>query len=284
MSRGRPWTHADTFELRRLASQGLTIRAIAERMGRGRAHIADRADRHGIDVRRVIKRKKWPAGAEETLVRLFPTHSAAEIAAEIGVKVATVHNRARLLGLRKARDWKAARTTRRWLEGRHEGSRSHHFAPGHVPHNRGVPQSEWLPDPGRGVETRFRKGRPATAARNYIPIGGLRVTKDDTLERKVTDDPRLAPARRWVSVARLVWEAAHGPIPPKHVVRFKDGMHTAQEAEITPDRLECISMSENMARNSYHNYPAPIPQIIQLRGALNRKINNRTRKHEEATP
>lgn len=140
--------------------------------------------------------------------------------------------------------------------------------------------AEWMPDPGRSVETRLKPGRPAHQARNYVPIGGLRVTRDGTLERKVTDDPHIAPARRWVAVARLVWEAANGPIPKGHVVRFKDGMRTAEESEITVDRLECISRNENMRRNSYHNYPQPIPQLIQLRGALNRKISNRTRKKQ----
>ena len=250
MSRGRPWTALDTCELRRLAGNGLTFREIAKALNRSPSHIRQRAEHHGIEVVRVSKRKIWPAKATETLLRMFPTYSAGEIAAELGVTVATVHRRANLLGLRKSKGWRAERTARRWLEGRHETSRA-------------------------SVETRFNPVRPSSAARNYIPIGALRVTNEGSLERKVTDDPRLAPARRWVAVARLVWEAAHGPIPSGHVVRFRDGMHTTVESDITPDRLECITRRENMRRNSIHNYPQPIPQLVQLRGALNRKINNR---------
>ena len=278
MSSGRPWTVLDTLELRRLAAKGLSLREIAERMGRGPGHIRARARSDGVAVRRVVRRKAWPTGAEETLVRLFPTHSAEEIAEVLGVPIATIYRRSRLLGLRKSKGWRTERTTRRWLAGQQEGSRATQFRPGDVPHNKGRPQAEWMPDPGRSVATRFKPGRPASAARNYIPVGALRLSHDGNLERKVTDDPRLAPARRWVAVARLVWEAAHGPIPPKHVVRFRDGMHTAVEAEITPERLECISQRENMRRNSIHNYPQPIPQLVQLRGALNRKIRNRSKQ------
>lgn len=80
----------------------------------------------------------------------------------------------------------------------------------------------WLAG-GRSVETQFKKGRPAHEARNYLPIGSTRITKDGYIERKVTDDPSLVPARRWKMEHRLVWEAEHGEIPPGHVVVFLDG-------------------------------------------------------------
>lgn len=82
--------------------------------------------------------------------------------------------------------------------------------------------------PGSGAKgpnrTSFKKGCMSGAARhNYVPIGSFRVSKDGYLEQKVTDDPHRAPARRWVGVHRLNWEAAHGPIPEGHVVSFIDG-------------------------------------------------------------
>lgn len=70
----------------------------------------------------------------------------------------------------------------------------------------------------------FQKGAlNGAAARNYQPIGSLRWSKEGYLERKVTDDPSLWPARRWVGEHRLMWEQAHGPIPDGHVVVFLDG-------------------------------------------------------------
>jgi len=54
-------------------------------------------------------------------------------------------------------------------------------------------------------------------------------------------------------------------------------------SEITLDRVECISLAENMRRNSYlTRYPKEVADLIRLRGALNRKINTRERRRAEA--
>lgn len=89
---------------------------------------------------------------------------------------------------------------------------------------------------GRSAETQFKKGRPAHEARNYLPIGSTRVSKDGYIQRKVTDDPSLVPARRWVAEHRLLWDAAHGPIPDGHVVVFLD----ADKTNIALDNLRCV--------------------------------------------
>ena len=111
------------------------------------------------------------------------------------------------------------------------------------------------------------------AQHNYVPIGTLRISKDKYLERKFTDDPTLKPTMRWAAVHRLVWQAAHGQIPDGHIVVFKKGMKTVLEEEITVDRLECITMAENMRRNSpYLNNP-DMAKLYQLKGAIMRQVN-----------
>ena len=63
-------------------------------------------------------------------------------------------------------------------------------------------------------ETQFKKGRPASEARNYVPIGTEKVDpKRKVLMRKVTDDPALFPVNRWRPVHVMVWEAENGPVP-----------------------------------------------------------------------
>lgn len=212
----------------------------------------------------------------------YPKDAAQDLARSLGRSEHAVYMRANLLGLRKDAEWMADRTRRQWAAGQHENSRRAHFKPGQEAWNKGRPAAEWI----RNVEpcraTQFKPGRPASEARNYRPIGSLRVSGCGLLERKVTDDPSLYPARRWVAVQRLVWEAANGPIPAGHLVRFREGRATTNEHEITLDRLELVSRSENMRRNSRHTrYPPEVNQLIQLVGALNRKINNRSRGHEE---
>lgn len=225
-----------------------------------------------------MTRRRWTPAMERRLRRLYATLSAQECAEAMGVSVGAIHNRVHLLGLSKPKEWRAERTRRRWAEGRHEGSRAG-LANGRG-WNKGLPQSEWMPEDARRrcAATQFKAGRPPQECRNYRPIGSLRLSKDGYLERKVTDDHPV-PARRWVGVHRLVWEQAHGPVPPGHAVVFKPGRRTTVEAEITLDRLECITRAELMRRNSYHTtLPPEVARLVQLRGALHRKINNRLRK------
>lgn len=228
-----------------------------------------------------MKRASWTPAMEAKLIRMYPTNSAKECAAAIGVGVSSVHSRVSNLGLSKSAEWIAERTRQRWVEGRHENSRRATFRPGQVPHNKGRPMAEWNGNAAACRETQFKRGRPAHEARNYQPIGTERVNRDGQVIRKVTDDPSVYPAKRWVAVHRLVWEAARGPIPAAHIVVFKAGQATTDSALITVDRLECITRVENMRRNSYHNnYPKEVAQLIQLRGALNRKIGNRINRTE----
>lgn len=232
-----------------------------------------------------MKRRAWTTAEDALLTQRYATRSAAECAAELGRSVSSVQQRVHVLGLAKSAEWIAERTRQRWAEGRHERSRKAQFRAGQAAWNKGVPQVEWMPADARcrTEATRFKPGELTGAARhNYQPVGSLRITRDGQLQRKVTDDPTLYPARRWVSVARLVWKAANGPVPAGHAVAFRDGRTTTVETEITLDRLELVTRAELMRRNSRHTrYPPELNQLIQLKGALNRKINRRAKAQEE---
>jgi hypothetical protein len=150
------------------------------------------------------------------------------------------------------------------------------FQPGLQPWNKGTHFTAG----GRSAETRFKPGRPANESANYLPIGTLRVNMDGYLERKVTDDREIVPARRWVAVHRLVWIEANGPIPAGHVVVFKPGRRSSVLEEITLDAIELITRTELMARNTVHaRYPKEVVQLVQLKGAIRRQI---TRMEKES--
>lgn len=148
------------------------------------------------------------------------------------------------------------------------------FKPGMVPWNKGKP---YRPG-GRSAETWFQKGMPAHHKHNYAPLGSLRVNRDGYLERKMTDDPSLAPARRWVPVHRLVWQEAHGAVPPGMAVVFKPGTRTAELEGIRLECLEMITRRELMLRNSVHRHGPEIAALSQLRGAIARQINRRAKQ------
>lgn len=152
------------------------------------------------------------------------------------------------------------------------------FKAGSQPFNKGRPASEWNPNFKRCRATQFKPGhRGGRAAELHQPIGAERISKDGYLELKVNDD--LPLQRRWEAVHRIVWREANGPIPHGHAVVFKAGKQTADKSLLTQDRLELVSRAELMRRNSRHNrYSPELNQLMQLKGALNRKINNRSRK------
>ena len=229
-------------------------------------------------------RKPWTAAEDRKLTRMYMRQSAAECATALDRTLSSVTQRVSTLGLHKSPEWVAERTRQRWAEGRNEGSRTGHFRIGATPANKGRALAEWMPNPGRSVATRFKKGCMSGAAQhNYVPVGSLRISKDGYLERKVTDDPDMYQARRWSGVHRLVWEAANGPVPPGHAVVFLPGCRTTNEAAITIDCVELVTRAELMRRNTRNRFPKELADLIALKAALTRKINNKTKRAEAQT-
>lgn len=223
----------------------------------------------------IRKKQSWSPAMDAEVRRRYPHDPAAQIAADMGLSTSQVYNRAWSLGIKKTRETIARMSRERAADPNH-ASRAFRFKKGQVPANKGLRRPGWAP--GNMAKTQFKKGRAASEARNYCQIGSLRINKDGYLERKITDDPTIYPARRWIPIHRQVWIEANGPVPDRHMVVFKKGMRTNVLEEITLDRVECISLAENMRRNTFHNYGPEVAQVVQLRGAITRQINKREGK------
>jgi hypothetical protein len=227
-------------------------------------------------------RKRWTDSELEILRARYPHEQTSIVSAALGRDTHGVYRKANQLGILKTEAYlespAAGRT--RPSNGSHPNSVKHRFQKGQTSHNKGLRRPGW--HRGRMKETQFRKGQlSGQAAYNYVPIGTLRVNADGYLDKKVTDDASIVSARRWVGVHRLVWEEAHGPIPDGYVVVFQPGRRTIDPNLITLDALELVSRVELMRRNTVHNLPKELAELVQLRGALMRKINRRTRESEE---
>lgn len=194
--------------------------------------------------------------ADDTMIREFyPIMPKAALAAVMRRTTIAIRNRAVKLGVRTLPE-----TTARFAR----------FQKGLVPWNKGT---HWAAG-GRSVATRFKSGQlNGRAAQLVAPVGSYRVNGDGYLDRKI--GTQSGPNNlRWKPVHRLVWIEAHGPIPADHVVVFKPGRRTTELALITPDALELVSRVELMRRNSVHAVmPPELARLVQLRGALVRKIN-----------
>lgn len=271
------WTPADTKRMARLAADGMTAPEIAAAIGCDSKLIRDRARRHGVKLRRAIANKfAWTPEADDELRRRYESETAKEIADDLGCTERALYMRAHALGLRKDSEWARECTRRRWAQGRHENSLAG-LAKGRA-WNKGL----------RGVvgvqpECQATQFKPGQMPYNWVPVGSYRVTSGGDVEQKVADDRTPGMSRRnWRPVRVLVWEERHGPVPKGHVVRFRPGHATTDPDSIKPEHLECVSRAENMRRNSYHTHlPPEVARLVQLRGALNRKINNRLRKQDE---
>jgi HNH endonuclease len=226
---------------------------------------------------RVTKRRRaseprrfWTAREDALLRRRYPHEPTAALAATLKRSVEAVYGRAKSFGLSKSDAYLASPAACRLRRGDEVG-KAFRFKPGQVPPNKGLRHPPgWAP--GRMKDTQFKKGMlNGVAAARLKPIGSLR-TCDGYLYRKLSAMP--GPwTRNWKLEHILIWERANGPIQKGHALAFKNGDRT----DVRLENLECITRRALMKRNSVHNLPKPIAQVVQLIGALNRQIRRRTR-------
>lgn len=202
--------------------------------------------------------KTWTSDEDTQLTTLYATEaSVREIATIMGRTKPSIKNRVHTLGLKKP-------------EGITNAGR---FVPGQKSWNKG---KKGIDMGGRSHETRFKPGhRGGKAAELLQPIGAERIV-DGYLQRKVNDDMPLH--KRWKFVHLIVWEQVNGPVPDGHVIVFRN----KDRSDIRIENMECITRRELMARNTVHNYPEELRQVIRLKGAISKRITTLSRKEQQS--
>ena len=206
---------------------------------------------------------KWTEEQKRIVREMYPDHCASEIARIIGKSVSGVYNQARAMGLKSSEE-KIKQLGK--IGSTHPNSIASRFQKGCVSHNKGV---KMAPEVYEKVKrTMFKAGHVSA---NHRPVGSERVNVDGYVEIKV------AEPGKWRLKHRVVWEEAHGPIPPGYNVQFRN----KNRQDLSLDNLYLISKSEQMGKeNSIHaRYPEELKQVIRVKATLKRHITEYNKKH-----
>lgn len=272
MSRGRhakPVTPDEEKAIVLCLQRGDGIHKIGKTFGRcANKTIREIADKHGLRP----KRERWTASQDAVLRPNYADTDTHELARMLRRTELSVYQRAQNLGLKKSAAYLAEKLR---LEGERLKvvGRASRFVKGLVPANKGLRRPGYSVGRGRMRETQFKKGqRSGVAVDLYKPIGTERISKDGYLERKINDG--LPLQRRWRAVHLIMWEEVNGPLPRGHAIAFKNGNRT----DLRLENFELIPRRELMRRNSIHNLPPELKEVIQLKGTLNSVITKKEKK------
>lgn len=229
-------------------------------------------------------RSIWTADECDFLRQHYPHMPTSKLAAEMGRTVEATYRIASKLGLHKTPEFLASPESGRLKPGQSRpGMVATQFRPGNVPSNKGLRRPGYAP--GRMGQTQYRAGnRSGVAARNWHPIGTILADTDGYLRIKTREAVHGQEAtgfgntQVWPLLHRHIWSQHHGPIPAKHIVTLKDG----DRSNCAIENLELISMADNARRNSMWNrYPRELAEVIQLGGALKRKLRTLNGKEQD---
>ena len=182
----------------------------------------------------------------------YPHEQSSKIAADMGLPLRRIYTAAAKLNLEKTAECLAATNARR---NANPSVLKNLFKKGNVPPQKG--KKGWNP-PG-SEKGWFKKGEKSL---NWKPVGSERTNVDGYRERKVAETGY--PPKDWRPVHQLIWLEAGREIPKGHLVVFRDGDKT----NLVLDNLECISRTENMRRNTVHNLPEEIKEVVYLKSAI----------------
>ena len=140
-----------------------------------------------------------------------------------------------------------------------EAGKQYQFKKGQPSHNKGKKMPPELYE--KIKRTMFKPGHKPG---NIKKVGAIRIDHEGYTYIKLSD-------ANWVLKHRHVWEQVNGPVPANHVVIFKDNnMHNFDISN-----LQVISQANNMLRNTIHQYPEQIQELIKLKNKLKKKINEK---------
>lgn len=209
--------------------------------------------------------KAWTKEQDDMMRAFYPDNTMETMKAILCRTESSIYGRADLLNLKKSDAYLSSPAACRLRRGDNVGA-EFRFKKGQKVWNKGMKGLHI-----GGKETQFKKG---TKPPNWKPVGYIRLTSDGYYEMKMAEG-----MQKFELLHRVIWERCNGAIPKGQICIFLDG--NAKNLEVT--NLALMTKQQNMKRNTLHNYPKEIAELIQLRGALNRQLNKRNKNNEQPT-
>ncbi|MFV0310846.1 MAG: HNH endonuclease signature motif containing protein [Dysgonomonas sp.] len=206
--------------------------------------------------------KFWVEEKRTELINMYPDMTNSELAKYFNTTESAINAIAFKLRLFKSKEFHKIHSSKGY------------FKKGQIPVNKGKKQTEFMSRQAieRTRATRFKKGHmPA----NSVPVGYERIDKDGYIYIKTQENRKLVLKHRYI------WEQNNGAIPKGYNIQFRDG----NKHNCSIENLYIISRADQLKQeNSLHaRYPKEVQLLIQLKGALNRQINNAINKNQDGT-
>lgn len=256
------WTPKQIRILKKQYASCEDLRALATKLDKTYPALKSRA---GIlNLRRSKDARDWTPEDRQQLANLYPDKQAEEIARIMNRTKRAIYSQAKKMGLEKSEAFKKSPLSGGFQKGSTAGA-AYRFKKGQVPKNKGKKLTEYVKDPhtlNRIRSTQFKKGQVSA---NTLYDGAI-VTRVYHKTKKSYRWIRLNGKWHMLHVVR--WTETHGPVPDGHIVVFKDG----DTLNVAVKNLECISLAENMRRNTIHNLPPELKEVTYLRTRITKKV------------
>lgn len=255
--------HAFLESQKEIAEKFNVTRPVVGRIMKKKGIVIPKSVSNEFRTRKLRGRTSYTQEQDDFIKANYLTMPIKRIAVEINGSFTGVMNRLNHFGLSIPKELRVERKSKGL------------FRKGLVPHNKGKKRSEFLTPEQikKAEETQWKPGN--------IPQNALKDWEESTIYHKATDRHyrriKVPGVRRLVYKHVWLWETHNKrKVPNGHNIVFKNN----DTMDLCIENLECISNVDLMKRNSMYNYPPKIVDIIKIKGAIIRQINNHQNKNK----
>lgn len=233
--------------------------SLTEALGRSTDAIHAKAKQLGL--KKETQKFTWTDDKIETLKKEYPFKSAEKVAVILGCSTRTAWNKAFDLQIKKDRSYYIEAGKR--LE---KAGEPHRIQKGYVPKSKGKKVEEWMTDEQL---TNFEKRKFKKGQTPHNALEDFEIRKHNSKSRNQQYlFIKLPNKNKMVLYHKYLWELNNGKVPKGKCLIFKDG--NTENCDLS--NIECITIEENMKRNSIHNYPMEIKDLIRTNARLTNKL------------